>query len=82
MWDGVELWLRRAGGRLLMGVAMMGLAVVREERWWLPIRVLVFLAGVAAVVDCGVETWKLIRSKESTGAALDRLEAAERAERD
>ena len=32
-------------------------AVVRE-RWWLPIRVLVFLAGVAAVVNCGVETWK------------------------
>ncbi|MDX3573013.1 hypothetical protein, partial [Streptomyces sp. ID05-47C] len=78
----VELWLRRAGGRLLTGLAMTGLVVVREERWWLPNRVLVFLAGVAAVADCAVETWKLIGGKESTRVALDRLEAAERAERD
>ncbi|MFD5266324.1 hypothetical protein [Streptomyces sp. NPDC058335] len=78
MWDGIELWLRRAGWPLLMGVAMMGVASVREG-WWLPLRVLLFLAGVTAVAECGVETWKLIRSKESTSAALDRLEAGERA---
>ncbi|MFH9861955.1 hypothetical protein [Streptomyces sp. NPDC017202] len=80
MGDGIELWLRRAGRSLLTGAAMTGFAVVRE-RWWLPLRVLVFLGGVAAVVDCGVETWKLIRSEKSTREALDRLEATERAER-
>ncbi|OKJ99499.1 hypothetical protein AMK26_26040 [Streptomyces sp. CB03234] len=74
MWDGVELWLRRAGGPLLAGVFVMGLAVAREH-WWLPLRVLVLLAGALGVVACGVETWRLVRGRESTEAALDRLEA-------
>ena len=78
MWDGIELWLRRAGGLLLLGVVMMGQGVGR--RLWLPWRVALFLFGVGAVVACGVETWRLIRSKESTKVALDRLEAAERGE--
>ncbi|WP_406730126.1 hypothetical protein [Streptomyces sp. NBC_01794] len=79
MWDGIELWLRKAAGLLLMGVLMTGHAFVRE-RWWLPWRLVVFLAGIGAVVGCGVETWKLVRSRESAKAALDRLEAAERGE--
>jgi hypothetical protein len=41
---------------------------------------MVILAGIGAVVGCGVETWKLIRSRESAKTALDRLEAAERGE--
>ncbi|MFJ4693016.1 hypothetical protein [Streptomyces sp. NPDC088766] len=80
MGDGIERWLRRAGRSLLTGAAMMGLAVAREG-WWLPPRVLMFLGGVAMVVDCGVETSRLIRSRQPTRAASDRLEAAERAER-
>jgi hypothetical protein len=79
MWDGIELWLRKAGGLLLTGVLMTGYAFARE-RWWLPWRVMVILAGIGAVVGCGVETWKLIRSRESAKTALDRLEAAERVE--
>ncbi|MET9673669.1 hypothetical protein ABZY68_11325 [Streptomyces sp. NPDC006482] len=78
MWDGIELWLRRAGAPLLVGVVMMAQGVGR--RLWLPWRVGVFFFGVAAVVACGVETWRLIRSEESTKVALDRLEAAERGE--
>ncbi|MGA5423951.1 hypothetical protein [Streptomyces lavendulocolor] len=74
MGDGVELWLRRAGGPLLGSLFVMALAVARE-RWWLPLRVLVLLAGVAGLVMCGVETWRLVRGGESASAALDRLEA-------
>ncbi|WP_406002883.1 hypothetical protein [Streptomyces sp. NBC_00829] len=79
MLDGFELWLRKAGGLLLMGVVMAGYAVARE-RWWLPWRLMVLLAGIGAVVGCGVETWELIRSQEPTKTALDRLEAAEQGE--
>ncbi|MFJ8980355.1 hypothetical protein [Streptomyces sp. NPDC102282] len=75
MWDGCELWLRRAGGFLLMGAVLTGYAAVREH-WWLPWRLLVLVGGVGAFVGCGVETWKLMRSRESTKAALDREEAA------
>ncbi|GAA2458946.1 hypothetical protein GCM10010273_48640 [Streptomyces lavendulocolor] len=32
-------------------------------------------AGVAGLVMCGVETWRLVRGGESAPAALDRLEA-------
>ncbi|GGU32112.1 hypothetical protein [Streptomyces lavendofoliae] len=74
MWDGAELWLRKAAGPLLLGLFVMALAVAREH-WWLPLRVLVLLAGAAGVVACGAETWKLIRGRESTTTALDRLEA-------
>ncbi|MHC3390384.1 hypothetical protein ACLQ2E_13090 [Streptomyces lavendulocolor] len=44
MGDGVELWLRRAGGPLLGSLFVMALAVARE-RWWLPWRVLVLRPG-------------------------------------
>lgn len=76
MWDGVELWLRKAGGLLLMGLVMAGSALV-HERSWLPWRVMVLFGGIGAVVTSCVETWKLIHSRESTEAALDRLEAVE-----
>ncbi|MGX1274259.1 hypothetical protein [Streptomyces phaeoluteigriseus] len=46
-------------------------------------RVFVSVAGVAAVVECGVETWKWMRGKGATSSAsFNRLVAAERAERD
>ncbi|MFI2352923.1 hypothetical protein ACH492_39305 [Streptomyces sp. NPDC019443] len=77
MLDGIELWLRKAGGRLLMGVLTTGYALARE-RWWLPLRVLALLVGIGLVLECGVETWKLIRSRESAKTALDRLEASQR----
>ncbi|MGA4958449.1 hypothetical protein [Streptomyces lavendulocolor] len=48
---------------------------VAREHWWLPLRVVVLLAGVAGLVMCGVETWRLVRGGESASAALDRLEA-------
>ncbi|WP_329123961.1 hypothetical protein [Streptomyces sp. NBC_01353] len=75
MWDWIELWLRKAGGPLLLGLLTMFLAVV--EQWWLPMRVLSFLFGVGEVVKCCVETWKLIRGQETAQATLDRLEGAD-----
>ncbi|MGI5482163.1 hypothetical protein [Streptomyces lavendofoliae] len=78
MWDGAELWLRKAGGPLLLGLFMMAPAVAREH-WWPPLRVLALLAGAAGVVECGAETWKLIRGRESATTTLDRLEAEARA---
>ncbi|MGV9557380.1 hypothetical protein [Streptomyces sp. NPDC003522] len=80
MGDGIGLWARRAGRSLLTGAFMMGVSVVRTG--WFPMRVLGFLAGVAMMVDCGIETWKLLRSEEPTRAAPDRTEAAGRAEDD
>ncbi|HET6353478.1 hypothetical protein [Streptomyces sp.] len=77
MLDGMELWLRKAGGRLLTGVLITGYALGRE-RFWLPLRLAALLVGIGYVVECGVETWKLIRSRELAKTALDRLEAAER----
>lgn len=74
MWDGIELWLRKAGGPLLMGLVMAALALAREQ-WWLPWRVVVLLVGLGSVAGCGVETWKLLRSRVPTKTALDRLEA-------
>lgn len=79
MWDGIELWLRKAGGLLLVGVIMTGQALMREH-WWPPLRLLLLLAGIGALVGCGIETWKLIRSRGSTKTALDQLEAFERGE--
>ncbi|MGW4825601.1 hypothetical protein ACWEP4_43790 [Streptomyces sp. NPDC004227] len=79
MWDGIELWLRKAGGPLLVGAIMTGQALAREH-WWPPLRLLLLLAGIGAVVGCGIETWKLIRSQGSTKTALDHLEALERGE--
>ncbi|MFF4324810.1 hypothetical protein [Streptomyces sp. NPDC001568] len=48
---------------------------VARENWWLPFRLLAVLFGLAALGECVKETWKLLRSKESTKAQLDRLEA-------
>ncbi|AWW43318.1 hypothetical protein [Streptomyces cadmiisoli] len=79
MWDGIELWLRKAGGLLLLGVVMIGYALHRDG-WWLPWRVTVLLSGIVALVSSAAETRKLIRSRESAETALDRLEAAERGE--
>ncbi|MFB6563911.1 hypothetical protein ACFCYH_34355 [Streptomyces sp. NPDC056400] len=45
-----------------------------REHWWLPFRLLAVIAGLAAFWECAKETWKLVRSKESTKAQLDRLE--------
>ncbi|WP_329111906.1 hypothetical protein [Streptomyces sp. NBC_01353] len=42
--------------------------------------VLYILLGFCGVMQCYVETRKLIRSEETTKAALDRLEAAEAGE--
>ncbi|MFD7446398.1 hypothetical protein [Streptomyces sp. NPDC059909] len=74
MWDGIELWLRRVGGTLLAGLLVTGWGLVKV-RWWPPLRVAFFLAGVGLLVACVIETWKLIRSPESAEAQLDRLEA-------
>lgn len=74
MWDGIELWLRKAGGPLLMGVSVAAGAVAHEQ-WWLPWRVVVLLVGLGSVMGCGVETWKLLRSRVPAETALDRLEA-------
>jgi hypothetical protein len=76
MLDGIEVWLRTAGGQLLLGVVMIGFATVREE-WWLPLRLALLLAGIGAVVVCTVQTWQLTRRAESTKAVLDALEAEE-----
>ncbi|WUD70380.1 hypothetical protein OG937_45370 [Streptomyces sp. NBC_00510] len=75
MWDGIELWLRKAGGPLLMGLVMAGFALAREQ-WWLPWRVAVLLMSLGSLVGCGVETWKLLRSRVPAKTALDRLETA------
>ncbi|SNT59624.1 hypothetical protein SAMN05216252_15630 [Actinacidiphila glaucinigra] len=74
MWDGIELWLRKAGGPLLMGLGVAGLALARE-RWWLPWRVAVFCVGLGSLVECGVQTWKLLCSAVPAKTALDHLEA-------
>ncbi|MFF7712474.1 hypothetical protein [Streptomyces sp. NPDC007988] len=79
MWDAIELWLRRAGGPLLIGAVMTGCAIGRD-RWWLPWRVVVLLGGVSAVACCCAGTWRLIRSREPAVTVLDRLEAAARGE--
>ncbi|MFD9215210.1 hypothetical protein ACIOWI_31530 [Streptomyces sp. NPDC087659] len=79
MWDAIELWLRRAGGPLLIGAVMTGCAIARD-RWWLPWRVVVLLGGVSAVACCCAGTWRLIRSREPAVTVLDRLEAAARGE--
>ncbi|MYX35780.1 MULTISPECIES: hypothetical protein [unclassified Streptomyces] len=80
MWDGIELWLRKAGGPLLLGVFVAANAVAREQ-WWLPWRVVVLLVGLGSVVGCGVETWKLLRSRVPAKTALDRLEGVGSGER-
>lgn len=80
MWDGIELWLRKAGGPLLMGVSVAAGAVAHEQ-WWLPWRVVVLFVGLGSVVGCGVETWKLLRSRVPAKTALDRLEAVGSGER-
>lgn len=74
MWDWIELWLRKAGGPLLMGVSVAAGAVAHEQ-WWLRWRVLVLLAGLGSVAGCGVETWKLLRGRVPAKTVLDRLEA-------
>ncbi|MEU9984068.1 hypothetical protein [Streptomyces sp. NPDC050856] len=75
MWDGIELWPRKAGGLLMTGLLLAGHAVAREH-WWPPLRVLLLLAGCAAVLGCARQTWQLTRSRESARTALNRLEAA------
>ena len=74
MLDGVELWLRKILGPMFMGLFMCATGVAREN-WWLPFRLLAVLCGLAAFWECVKEMWKLLRSKESTKAQLDRLEA-------
>ncbi|WP_328884727.1 hypothetical protein [Streptomyces sp. NBC_00299] len=76
MLDGIEVWLRTAGGQLLLGVVMIGFATVRDG-WWLHVRLALLLAGIGAVAVCTVQTWQLIRREESTKAVLDALEAEE-----
>ncbi|MFJ3728817.1 hypothetical protein ACIPYQ_40500 [Streptomyces sp. NPDC090045] len=73
MLDGFELWLRKIVGPLFVGVGLCGVGVA-EEGWWLPFRLLFVVGGVAAFWECVRETWKLVRSKESSKAQLDRLE--------
>ncbi|MFF8366982.1 hypothetical protein ACF05F_33950 [Rhodococcus erythropolis] len=77
MWDHVELWLRKAGGMLLLGVLMLERAFSHES-WWLPLRGFLALAGLSAIAVCLHETWKMIRSRETAKEELDRLEAAHR----
>ncbi|MEU9999242.1 hypothetical protein [Streptomyces sp. NPDC050848] len=76
MGDGIELWLRRAGGPLLLGVLALFLAA---DAQLLLSRVLYILMGIGGVVECCVRTRKLIRSRDTTAATLDR-EVPERAE--
>ncbi|WP_030774327.1 MULTISPECIES: hypothetical protein [unclassified Streptomyces] len=73
MLDGFELWLRKIAGPLFMGIGLCAVGVA-EEGWWLPFRLLFAAMGMAAFWECVTETWKLLRSKESTKAQLDRLE--------
>ncbi|MFI8345630.1 hypothetical protein ACIF8W_37020 [Streptomyces sp. NPDC085639] len=71
--DGFELWLRKIVGSLFVGMCLCGIGVV-EEGWWLLFRLLFGVLGLAAFWECVKETRKLVRSKESTKAQLDRLE--------
>ncbi|MFC9816309.1 hypothetical protein ACFVJM_30100 [Streptomyces virginiae] len=71
--DGFELWLRKIVGPLFVGMGLCGVAAA-EEGWWLPFRLLFGVLGMASFWECVKETWKLVRSKESTKAQLDRLE--------
>lgn len=65
MQDRVELWIRRAGGQLLIGVIMLAFAYSREE-WWLPFRIFLIPAGLAGVGVGLHETWKMMRGQETT----------------
>ncbi|MFJ3861870.1 hypothetical protein ACIPRL_37360 [Streptomyces sp. NPDC090085] len=72
--EGIELWLRKVVGPLLVGVWLCAEGAA-EEGWWLPFRLVPVLLGMAALWHSAKEAWKLLRSKESTKAQLDRLEA-------
>ncbi|MEV5972584.1 hypothetical protein [Streptomyces sp. NPDC051921] len=47
---------------------------------WLPTRVLLFLGCAGGVVECCVQTWKLVRGQEGRKATSDHLVVAERGE--
>lgn len=74
--DGIELWLRKVAGPLLMSLMLCGWGIARGERWliW---RVAAVTCGLAMIGVCLKETWKLIRDQEPAKARLDRLEAQE-----
>jgi hypothetical protein len=65
MRDRIELWMRKAGGQLLIGVIMLAFAYSRQG-WWLPFRIFLVPAGLAGVGVGLHETWKMVRGRKST----------------
>ncbi|MFD3946257.1 hypothetical protein [Streptomyces sp. NPDC058579] len=70
MWDGIERWLRKAGGPLLLGVLAFSQVAGAQLLFS---RVLFILMGVGGFAECWVRTRKLIRSRGTTTATPDRV---------
>ncbi|MGW2018183.1 hypothetical protein [Streptomyces sp. NPDC001927] len=75
MRDRIKLWLRKAGAPLLVGVLAFCFGVAEERS--LPWLVAYIVLGVCGVMECYVETRKLIRRGATTKAMPDCLEAPE-----